>query len=80
LEQSLAALAAGKQVICEKLLVGSLADGDPVDRHRAVSYRSAASGLPIPLRTAWTRRAAYYTVPWRRKYETELGGIQFRTL
>ena len=39
LEQSLAALTAGKQVICEKPLVGSLVRCRPADRHRAVSTR-----------------------------------------
>jgi predicted dehydrogenase len=37
LEQSLAALTAGKQVICERPLVGSLVRCRPADYHRAVS-------------------------------------------
>jgi predicted dehydrogenase len=37
LEQSVAALTAGKQVICERPLVGSLVRCRPADRHRAVS-------------------------------------------
>ncbi|MBV8738932.1 MAG: Gfo/Idh/MocA family oxidoreductase, partial [Alphaproteobacteria bacterium] len=99
LEQSLAALMAGKQVICEKPLAGSLADAD-----RLIAAEQAASGRLLPVfqyrfgdglqkarhiiasgivgkpylatvETAWTRRAAYYhAVPWRGKYETELGG------
>jgi predicted dehydrogenase len=98
LEQSLAALTAGKQVICEKPLVGSLADAD-----RLIATEESATGRLLPVfqyrfgnglqkakhiiasgiagkpylatvETAWTRRAAYYAVPWRGKYETELGG------
>jgi predicted dehydrogenase len=98
LEQSLAALAAGKQVICEKPLVGSLADADqliaaersakgrllPVFQYRFGNglqkakhiIASGLAGKPIlaTVETAWTRRAAYYAVPWRGKYETALGG------
>jgi predicted dehydrogenase len=99
LEQSLAALMAGKHVICEKPLVGSLADAD-----RLIAAEQAATGRLMPVfqyrfgnglqkarhiiasgiagkpylatvETAWTRRPAYYNaVPWRGKYETELGG------
>jgi predicted dehydrogenase len=98
LEQSLAALTAGKQVVCEKPLVGSLADAD-----RLIEAEQLASGRLLPVfqyrfgnglrkakhiimsgiagkpylatvETAWTRSAAYYAVPWRGKYETELGG------
>jgi predicted dehydrogenase len=97
-DQSLAALAAGKQVICEKPLAGSLADAD-----RLIRAEQSASGRLLPVfqyrfgnglqktkhiiasglagkpylatvETAWTRRADYYAVPWRGKYETELGG------
>lgn len=98
LEQSLMALAAGKQVVCEKPLVGSLAGAD---RLIAAEERAAGRLLPVfqyrygnglqkakhiiasgiagkpylaTVETAWTRRAAYYAVPWRGKYETELGG------
>ena len=89
LEQSLAALAAGKQVICEKPLVGSLADAD-----RLIATEQSATGRLLPVfqyrfgnglqkakhiiasgiagkpylatvETAWTRRSAYYAVPWR---------------
>ena len=99
LEQSLAALMAGKQVICEKPLVGSLADADRlIAAEQAASVRllpvfqyrfgnglqkarhiiaSGIVGKPYlaTVETAWTRRAAYYeAVPWRGKYETELGG------
>ena len=98
LEHSLMALAAGKQAVCEKPLVGSLADAD---RLIAAEQRAAGRLLPVfqyrfgnglqkakhiiasgvagkaylaTVETAWTRRAAYYAVPWRGRYETELGG------
>ena len=98
LEHSLMALAAGKQVVCEKPLVGSLADADrliaaeqgapgrllPVFQYRYGNglqkakhiIASGIAGKPYltTVETAWTRRAAYYAVPWRGKYETELGG------
>jgi predicted dehydrogenase len=98
LEHCLAALAAGKHVVCEKPLVGSLADAD-----RLIAAQSNAAGVLMPIfqyrfgnglqkarhiiasglagkpylatvETAWTRDAAYYAVPWRGKYATELGG------
>ncbi|MBV8119768.1 MAG: Gfo/Idh/MocA family oxidoreductase [Alphaproteobacteria bacterium] len=98
LEQSLMALSAGKHLICEKPLVGSLAEAD-----RLIAAEKAAGGRLLPVfqyrfgnglqkarriimsgiagkpylatvETAWIRRAAYYAVPWRGKYETELGG------
>jgi predicted dehydrogenase len=98
LEQSLMALNAGKHVICEKPLVGSLADADrliaaekrargrllPVFQYRFGNglqkarhiIASGIAGKPYlaTVETAWTRRAAYYAVPWRGKYDTELGG------
>lgn len=97
--QSLAALAAGKQVICEKPLAGSLAEAD---RLIAAEARSTGKVLPIfqyrfgdglqkakrildlglagkpyvaTVETAWSRKAAYYTVPWRGRWDTELGGV-----
>ena len=98
LEQCLAALATGKHVVCEKPLVGSLADAD-----RLIGAAAAARGRLMPIfqyrfgnglqkarhliasglagkpylatvETAWTRDAAYYAVPWRGKFATELGG------
>lgn len=98
LEQCLAALASGKHVVCEKPLVGSLADAD-----RIIAAQKSAAGRLMPIfqyrygnglqkarhiiesglagkpylatvETAWTRGAAYYSVPWRGKWETELGG------
>jgi predicted dehydrogenase len=99
LEQILAALDAGKHVVCEKPLVGSLAAADQV-----IAAENAAKGRVMPIfqyrfgngaqqvkriidtglagkpylataETFWTRGAAYYAVPWRGKWSTELGGI-----
>jgi predicted dehydrogenase len=96
--QAVAALAAGKQVVCEKPLVGSLADVD-----RLAAAEAAAKGRVMPVfqyrygnglqkakrivelglagkpylatvETAWSRGAKYYAVPWRGRWETELGG------
>lgn len=96
--QSLAGLAAGKHVICEKPLVGSLAH---VDELIAAEARSGRRLMPIfqsrfglgiqklkflmaqgltgtayltTVETAWRRGEAYYAVPWRGKWATELGG------
>lgn len=97
--QSMAALAAGKQVICEKPLAGSLAEVD-----RLIAAEQAAAGRVMPVfqyrfgnglqkakrivdlglagkaylatvETAWKRTAGYYAVPWRGRWETELGGV-----
>jgi predicted dehydrogenase len=97
--QSLAALAAGKHVICEKPLAGSLAEVDrlieaqrtatarimPVFQYRFGNGLQRAKrivdlglvGKPYlaTIETAWKRAAAYYAVPWRGKWETELGGV-----
>jgi predicted dehydrogenase len=97
--QVLAALAAGKHVICEKPLVGSLKQMDEVI---AAEARAAARLMPVfqyrfgngvqqvkriidsglvgkpylgTAETLWTRGAAYYAVPWRGKWASELGGI-----
>ena len=99
LEQTLKALAAGKHVVCEKPLVGSLEDADkliaaektakgrlmPIFQYRfgngAQQVKSIiAAGLAgkpylATAETFWTRGAKYYSVPWRGKWKTELGGI-----
>jgi len=97
--QILAALAAGKHVVCEKPLVGSLTDVDDV-----VAAEKASRGRVMPIfqyrwgtgfrkaqrviesgfagkayvataETHWKRAADYYAVPWRGRYDTELGGV-----
>ena len=96
--QILQALDAGKHVICEKPLCGSLEDAD---RLAAAEIRSGRRVMPIfqyrfghgiqklrllveqgiagrayltTVETAWRRRPAYYAVPWRSRWATELGG------
>jgi predicted dehydrogenase len=96
--QILQALEAGKHVICEKPLCGSLEDAD---RLAAAEIRSGRRVMPIfqyrfghgiqklrllveqgiagrayltTVETAWRRRPAYYAVPWRSRWATELGG------
>lgn len=97
-DQILAALEAGKEVICEKPLVGSLRDLDVVTEAAARSrgrvmpifqYRygdgfqkakhlvdAGVAGKPYlaTVETSWKRGADYYAVPWRGRYDTELGG------
>jgi predicted dehydrogenase len=97
--QILKALAAGKHVICEKPLVGSLADMD-----RVLAAEKTAKGRLMPIfqyrfgdgiqqvkalidagvcgrpyvataETLWHRDAVYYSVPWRGRWSTELGGV-----
>jgi predicted dehydrogenase len=97
-QQTLDALAAGKHVICEKPVAGSLAQ---VDDLIAAEARSGKRVMPIfqyrfgrglqklkwlrdqgvtgrawltTAETAWRRRPNYYAVPWRGKWQTELGG------
>jgi predicted dehydrogenase len=98
-DQIVAALANGKQVVCEKPLVGSLA---ALDRLAEVERESAGRVMPIfqyrfgnglqkvkalvdggvagrpftaSVEVSWRRRADYYAVPWRGRWETELGGV-----
>ncbi|MBM3135917.1 MAG: Gfo/Idh/MocA family oxidoreductase [Chloroflexi bacterium] len=97
-EQVLLALAAGKHVICEKPVAGSL---QQVDELAVAEKQSGRRVMPIfqfrfghgaqklkflidegiagrayltTAETAWRRKADYYAVPWRGKWETELGG------
>ncbi len=91
-------LAAGKHVICEKPLVGSLKE---IDELEAAQQQAGRILMPIfqyrfgyglqklkllkdqgltgksylsTVETAWRRRTEYYAVPWRGKWQTELGG------
>ena len=97
--QTLAALSAGKDVICEKPIAGSLAEVDAIigaerkARGRVMpifQYRygngvqkarhiieAGLAGKPYlaTVETAWKRTPAYYSVPWRGRWETELGGV-----
>jgi predicted dehydrogenase len=97
-QQTLDALAAGKHVIVEKPVAGSLKQ---VDELIAAEARSGRRVMPIfqyrfghglqklkwlrdqgvagrawltTAETAWRRRPEYYAVPWRGKWQTELGG------
>jgi len=94
----LQALDVGLHVVCEKPLVGSLADMDIIEAAAARSDRLVMpvfqyrfgegmgqlvhliergfAGRPLvaTLETHWNRDAAYYAVPWRGKWATELGG------
>lgn len=98
-EQIEAALRAGKDVICEKPLVGSLRELDelaaiaaetgrtvmPILQYRfghGIQRLSHLVGLGLAGRpyvanvdVAWRRGADYYAVPWRGRWETELGGV-----
>ena len=93
------ALAAGKEVICEKPLVGSLAQLDalieaeshstgrvlPIFQYRygngvqkakhIIDLGLAGKAYLASVETAWQRGANYYAVPWRGRFESELGGV-----
>ncbi len=96
--QILEALAAGKHVICEKPVAGSLKQ---VDGLIVAEAQSGKRVMPIfqyrfghglqklrwlkdqgvtgrasltTIETAWRRRAEYYAIAWRGKWQTELGG------
>ena len=93
-----AAIEAGKQVICEKPIVGSLAE---LDQLEDLAHRTGRQIMPIfqyrfghglqklkylverqltgeafvfNVDVAWWRPRDYYSVPWRGKRATELGG------
>jgi predicted dehydrogenase len=91
-------LSAGKHVICEKPVAGSLKEVDelilaeaqsgkrvmPIFQYRfghgvqklkfLIQEGLAGQAYLTTIETAWRRRAEYYAVPWRGKWETELGG------
>jgi predicted dehydrogenase len=97
-EMCVKAIEAGKHVICEKPLFGSLADVDAIAEIVEASglkfmpifqYRYGAglqklklliaeglAGTPFltTIETHWWRGPDYYSVPWRGKWATELGG------
>lgn len=97
-ELSRRAIEAGKHVICEKPLFGSIAD---VDRMAGIVAGTDRKFMPIfqyrygtglqklkrlieleltgkpfltTIETHWWRGPAYYEVPWRGKWQSELGG------
>jgi predicted dehydrogenase len=96
--QSRAVLRAGKHVVSEKPIAGSLAE---IDTLIAAERDSGRRGSPIfqyrfgngfqkllhlkakgvlgraylgTVETHWKRGSAYYEVPWRGRWQTELGG------
>jgi predicted dehydrogenase len=96
--QTLAALGAGKHVVCEKPVAGSLKEVDaliaaeresgrrcsPIFQYRFGNgfqrllhlKRKGALGRAYvaTVETHWKRLPAYYAVPWRGRWRTELGG------
>jgi predicted dehydrogenase len=97
-DQVLQGLVAGKHVVCEKPVAGSLRAIDHLVQAEAASdgrvmpifqYRFghglqklkrlvdegiAGRAYLTTVETSWRRREDYYAVPWRGKWETELGG------
>jgi predicted dehydrogenase len=97
-QQICAAVEAGKHVICEKPLVGSLAELDhledlarttgkqiiPIFQYRfgrglqklkyLVDRRLTGEAFVFNVDVAWWRAPEYYSVPWRGRRATELGG------
>ncbi|HEX9924847.1 MAG TPA: Gfo/Idh/MocA family oxidoreductase [Anaerolineae bacterium] len=95
---ALEVLAAGKHVICEKPVAGSLKQVDeliaavaesgrrlmPIFQYRfghgiqklkwLIESGVAGRAYLTTVETAWRRRPPYYAIPWRGKWETELGG------
>lgn len=98
-EQIERCLRAGKDVICEKPLVGSVRE---VDEVAAIAAETGGTVMPIlqyrfgggvqklrhlvdadlagrayvaNIDVAWRRGADYYAVPWRGRWDTELGGV-----
>jgi predicted dehydrogenase len=98
-EQTIAVLKAGKHAVCEKPLVGSLAEVDlleaaqktygktilPIFQYRygngvqkakrIIDAGIAGKAYLGTVETSWLRTQAYYDVPWRGKWATELGGV-----
>ena len=92
------AILAGKHVICEKPLFGSVAEVDEMEQIVGATDRQfmpifqyrygmglqklkhliaeGLTGKPFmtTVETHWWRPPAYYEVPWRGKWATELGG------
>jgi predicted dehydrogenase len=97
-DMSKRAIEAGKHVICEKPLFGSLAEVDemqkladgtklkfmPIFQYRygmglqklkhLVDQGIAGKAFMTTIETHWWRPPAYYEIPWRGKWATELGG------
>lgn len=97
-EQSLAALASGAWVLCEKPPCASLAQLDAIEHaerssgcycatvfqwrygsgmayvHRALKAGQFGRPLLAVCNTLWYRGPEYFSVPWRGKWKTEVGG------
>jgi predicted dehydrogenase len=97
-QQMCAAIEAGKHVICEKPIVGSLAELDqledlaqktgkqimPIFQYRfgrglqklkyLIERQLTGEAFVFNVDVAWWRSGDYYSIPWRGKRATELGG------